>query len=248
MSIIKKINITKISLVISFAAFFLALGTTSTPCVQAASGVCDTGDTLVTNTLEIQSGTAYKYTVDASGMTADRTVELIDETSETVPDSSGATTGDILTKTALGTAWQTAAGGSNFGSTAVKMKGGSSSGVGLVSWGTEVYDLCSPGCISTGSGGYTALDDGYYEITFAGDWQVTASLASAEMHLMVNGSAVDVCYLEPYTGAGQFIWVTCTSTVYATAGQVIGGGLYTLSGLYSQWGQIDDWMTIARVD
>ena len=59
MSIIKKINITKISLVISFAAFFLALGTTSTPCVQAASGVCDTGDTLITNTLEIQSGRAY---------------------------------------------------------------------------------------------------------------------------------------------------------------------------------------------
>ena len=79
----------KFALVISIAAFAFAASSHNTPCLSAQS-TCSVGsDNEFTGNISLKGGTAYKSTLDASGITADRTL--------TIPDNNGtlALTSDI---------------------------------------------------------------------------------------------------------------------------------------------------------
>jgi hypothetical protein len=79
----------KFALVISIAAFAFAASSHNTPCLSAQS-TCSVGsDNEFTGNISLKGGTAYKSTLDASGITADRTL--------TIPDNTGtlALTSDI---------------------------------------------------------------------------------------------------------------------------------------------------------
>ena len=248
MSTIKKLSMPKLALIISFVAFFLALGGANTNCkVYAGSGVCDTGSTVITGTLDVQSGTSFKASIDASGITADRVVEIIDETSETVPDSSGATTGDILTKTATGTAWATPGGGSNFSSTFAKLRYISNAANGTAKWTQEDYDLCSSGCVATGTGNYVVDtgQTGYYAVNFAGNQASPAG--SINIQIQVAGVTVNSCRTQPAPSSADFI--NCTGIVYATAGDTISGYYYSSNVADPpNFGGGDSWLEVYRVD
>ena len=251
MSIIKKINITKVSLVVSFAAFFVAMGSIGTPCkAYASSGVCDTGDTLVTNTLQVQSGTAFKSTLDASGITADRNVVLLDEDSQTVPDSSGASSGDVLTAGVGGaTSWAAPAAGGSFSSTYAKLRYISNAANGTANWTQEDYDLCSPapGCVATGTGNYVVAtgQTGYYAVNFAGNQAAPAG--SLNIQIQVAGVTVNSCRTQPAPSAAAFI--NCTGVVYATAGDTISGYYYSSNAADpANFGGGDSWLEVYRLD
>ncbi len=249
MSIIKKINITKVSLVVSFAAFFVAMGSVGSPCAYASSGVCDTGDTLVTNTLQVQSGTAFKTTLDASGITADRNVVLLDEASQTVPDSSGASSGDVLTAGVAGaTSWVTPAGGSvSFSATYAKLRYISNAANGTANWTQEDYDLCLSGCVATGTGNYVVDtgQTGYYAVNFAGNQASPAG--SINIQIQVAGVTVNSCRTQPSPSAADFI--NCTGVVYANAGDTISGYYYSSNGADPpNFGGGDSWLEVYRLD
>ena len=79
----------KFALVISIAAFAFAASSHNTPCLSAQS-TCSVGsDNEFTGNISLKGGTAYKSTLDASGITADRTL--------TIPNNTGtlALTSDI---------------------------------------------------------------------------------------------------------------------------------------------------------
>ena len=96
----------------SFLAIFIAFGISGTPCVSASSGVCSTSDTIIANILKLKSGTAFEATLDASAITANRDAVIIDEDSQTVPDASGTSSGDILEASGAGAiGWVTPSGG-----------------------------------------------------------------------------------------------------------------------------------------
>jgi len=180
MPFIKKISLPKLALIISFVALFMAFGSSNTPCskIYASSGVCDTGDTLVTNTLQVQSGTAFKSTIDASGITADRNVVLLDEDSQTVPDSSGATSGDVLTAGVGGaTSWVAPAGGGghSFDSTYAKLSSASLTGTGNFDFTVTDVDLGSNVGTTGGYTSYTIPSDGYYIVLFQNDQGTTVN-------------------------------------------------------------------------
>ena len=79
----------KFALVISIAALAFAASSHNTPCISAQS-TCSVGsDNEFTGNISLKGGTAYKSTFDASGITADRTL--------TIPNNTGtlALTSDI---------------------------------------------------------------------------------------------------------------------------------------------------------
>ena len=79
----------KFALVISIAALAFAASSHNTPCISAQS-TCSVGsDNEFTGNISLKGGTAYKSTLDASGITADRTL--------TIPNNTGtlALTSDI---------------------------------------------------------------------------------------------------------------------------------------------------------
>jgi len=66
----------KFALVISIAAFAFAASSHNTPCLSAQS-TCSVGsDNEFTGNISLKGGTAYKSTLDASGITADRTLTI----------------------------------------------------------------------------------------------------------------------------------------------------------------------------
>ncbi len=180
---------------VSFAAFFVAMGSIGTPCKAfASSGVCDTGDTLVTNTLQVQSGTAFKSTLDASGITADRNVVLLDEDSQTVPDSSGASSGDVLTAGVGGaTSWAAPAGGSSFNSTYAKLSGPTPAGAGVFFDFTSIdVDLGSNIGTTGGYTSYTIPSDGYYIALFQNN-QGSGVAGTYNVNVVKNGATYYGC-------------------------------------------------------
>ena len=79
----------KFALIISIAALAFAASSHNTPCISAQS-TCSVGsDNEFTGNISLKGGTAYKSTFDASGITADRTL--------TIPNNTGtlALTSDI---------------------------------------------------------------------------------------------------------------------------------------------------------
>ena len=80
----------KFALVISIAALAFAASSHNTPCISAQS-TCSVGsDNEFSGNISLKGGTAYKSTFDASGITADRTL--------TIPNNTGtlALTSDIV--------------------------------------------------------------------------------------------------------------------------------------------------------
>ena len=80
----------KFALVISIAALAFAASSHNTPCINAQSSCSVGSDNEFSGNISLKGGTAYKSTFDASGITADRTL--------TIPNNTGtlALTSDIV--------------------------------------------------------------------------------------------------------------------------------------------------------